>query len=103
MHLDVIAHHFDIREQTVLSKTDNLATLYWQRKGSATTSKIPSHLLRLFGIHQRIHRYVPRHNYIPGKSNPMADDASRLFTMNDSQFLSYLTLHIHFSESPTIL
>jgi hypothetical protein len=89
LHLDIIAQCFDVRERTVLSKTDNLATLYWQRKGSTTTEKAPAHLLRLFGIHQRAHRYVPRHDYIPGKSNPLADDASRLFHLPDSQFFSH--------------
>ena len=89
IHLDVLAHTFDIRERTVLSKTDNLATLFWQRKGSTTTEKAPSHLLQLLAIHQRSHRYVPRHDFIPGKSNPLADDASRLFHLSDSQFFSH--------------
>ena len=89
LHLEILAQHFDIRERTVVSKTDNLATLFWQRKGNATKSKVPAHLLRLFGIHQRHHRYIPRHDYIPGLSNPMADDASRLFYLSDSQFLSF--------------
>lgn len=89
LHLEAIAHHFDVRERTILSKTDNLATMFWQRKGSATSEKPPAYLLRLFGIHQRYHRYVPRHDYIPGKSNPMADDASRLFDLTDAQFLAY--------------
>ena len=56
LHLEALAQCFDIRERTVLSKTDNLATLFWQRKGSATTDKVPAYLLRLFGIHQRYHR-----------------------------------------------
>ena len=64
LHLEALSQTFDIRERTVLSKTDNLNTLYWQRKGSATTEKVPAHLLRLFGIHQRFHRYVPRHDYL---------------------------------------
>ena len=89
LHLDALAQYYDVRERTVLSKTDNLATLYWQRKGSATTIKPPAYLLRLFGIHQRYHRYVPRHDYISGVSNPMADDASRLFHLTDSQFIQY--------------
>ena len=91
IHLDVLAQHFDIRERTVLSKTDNLAALFWQRKGSATSASVPAHLLRLFGIHQRFHRYVPRHDYIPGLSNPMADDSSRLPHLSDSLFLSHFS------------
>ena len=88
LHLDILAQSYDTRERTILSKTDNLATMFWQRKGSATTASAPAHLLRLFGIHQRFHRYVPRHDYIPGPSNPMADDASRLLTSSDPAFVS---------------
>jgi hypothetical protein len=89
LHLDVLCQHYAVPERTILSKTDNLATLYWQRKGSTTSGKVPPHLLRLFGIHQRLHRYVPRHDYIPGGSNPIADDASRLFDFNDTDFLTH--------------
>ena len=90
LHLQALAQSCDIRERTVLSKTDNLATLFWQRKGSATTDKCPAHLLRLFGFHQRFHRYVPRHDYLSGPSNPLADAASRLFHLNDKDFLTHL-------------
>ena len=90
LHLEAIANNFEVQERTILSKTDNLATLYWQCKGSATTTAPPAHLLRLFRIRQRYHRYVPRHDYIPGKSNPLANESSRLFFMTDSQFLAHL-------------
>ena len=86
LHLEALAQCFDIRERTVLSKTDNLNALFWQRKGSTSSDKVPPHLLRLFGIHQRYHRYVPRHDYLPGESNHVADALSRDF------FLSWETL-----------
>jgi len=53
---------------------------------------VPPHLLRLYGIHQRVHHYVPWHDYIPSLSNLLADDASRLFHLSDSQ------LTTHFNE-----
>ena len=93
LHLDALAQAYDIRERTVLSKTDNLATLFWQRKGSTTTDKVPAYLLRLFGIHQRYHRYVARHDYLSGGSNKLADDASRLFFLSDTEFLTHFNLH----------
>ena len=91
IHLDILAQHLDARERTVLSKTDNLAALFWQRKGSTTTNSPPAHLLRLFALHQRFHRYVPRHDYEPGLTNPLADDASRLFHLSQSDFLSHFS------------
>ena len=90
LHLEALANNFDVRERTILSKTDNLATLYWQQKGSSTTTKVPAHLLQLFGIHQCYHRYVPQHDYIPGKSNPLADDSSQFFHLSDADFLTHL-------------
>ena len=89
LHLKSTVQSYDVRERTIDSKTGNLATTFWQRKGSASTDKAPAHLLRLHGIHQRIHRYVARHDYMPGVQNWMADDASRLFHLSDKQFLSY--------------
>jgi hypothetical protein len=89
LHLDTLCQHFDTRERTILSKTDNLAALFWQRKGSTTSHTVPPYLLRLLGIHQRFHHYVPRHDYVPGGSNPLADDASRLFHLSDTDFLTY--------------
>ena len=68
IHLDVLCQRYDIRERTILSKTDNLAALFWQRKGSTTSDTVPPYLLRLFGMHQQLHHYVPRHDYmIPGR------------------------------------
>ena len=89
LHLEAAASCLDVRERTIVSNTDNLAANFWQRNGSTTTSSVPAYLLRLFGIHQRFHRYVPRHDYEPGKVNAIADDASRLFHLSNSEFLSY--------------
>ena len=91
LHLEAIAQTFDVRERTVLSKTDNLATLFWQRKGSTTTDRVPAYLLRLFGVHQRLHRYVPRHDYLPGPSNPIADACSRLTHLTNQQFFETIS------------
>ena len=80
LHLDALAQCFDIRERTILSKGDNLATTFWERKGSTSTNASPAYLLRLFGIHRRLHRYVPRFDYISGPSNIVADFLSRDFS-----------------------
>lgn len=90
LHLDCLAHTFDTRERTIVSKGDNLNTTFWERKGSTTTDSAPAYLLRMFGIHQRFHRYVPRFDYLPGKSNPIADALSRIFNMPVSDIISQL-------------
>ncbi len=78
----------------MLSKTDNLNTLFWQRKGSSTTEKVPAHLLCLFGLHQRFHCYVHRHDYLSGPSNPVADATSRDFHLSWQQLLTSLSPYL---------
>ena len=76
LQLKAYAQTFNVREQMVLGKTNNLCTLFLQCNGSTTTEKVPSHLLHLFGIHQRFHCYVTQHDYLLGPSNPIADALS---------------------------
>ena len=90
LHLQALVQYCDVRERTVLSKTDNLNTLFWQQKGSATTNTCPSHLLCLFGLHQRFHRYVPRFDYLSGPSNPLTDALSCLFHLSNNALLTHL-------------
>ena len=44
-HLEALAQTFDTRERTVVSKGDNLNTMFWERKGSTTTNSPPAYLL----------------------------------------------------------
>jgi hypothetical protein len=88
-HADVLAQAFDVRSHTTHQLSDNSATVAWQRKGAASTTGPVAYLLRLQALHQRHHRYVPLHDFIPGVANVMADDCSRLFNLTDSQFLSH--------------
>jgi hypothetical protein len=87
--LDILAQHVGARERTVQLLHDNTAAVYWQRKGSTTTTGPAAYLLRLQALHQRFYRYVPVHDYIPGPANGMADDCSRLWELSDSQLVSY--------------
>jgi len=86
---DVIAHAYDIRERTISTGHDNTPAVHWQRKGSASTTSAPAYLLRLQALHQRYHRYLPQHFYLPGPANSMADDASRLNQLTDAQLLAH--------------
>jgi len=89
LHLDTAACNFNVCEQTLLSKTDNMATLYWQRKGAATTTAAPAYLLRLQAWHQRHHQYLSLHDYLPGPQNTMSNDASQLHHLSDTQILTH--------------
>ena len=77
VHSDCVAQCFDVKERTILARTDNTAGLWWQRKGSATCTSAPAHLLRLQAMHQRFHRYVPRVDFVSGVNNLISDRPSR--------------------------
>jgi hypothetical protein len=94
IHLNAIANCFDIRKRTVLFKGDNLSTTFWECKGSMSSLAPPAYLLRLFGIHQHIHCYIPRLDYISGPSNHVADALSRHFDMTWPHLLSSLAPYI---------
>ena len=94
LNLEALVQSFDVQERTVLRKTDNLNTLFWSRAGSATTDKVPTHLLCLFGIHQRFHRYIPPHDYLAGPSNPIADALSRDFNLEWATLMNTLQPYI---------
>jgi hypothetical protein len=90
-HHMVLAHQVDIREQTVHSLCDNTPAVSRFKKGSTTTRGAPAYLNRILSLHQRTHRYLSKHDYIPGPANTMADDASRLWHLNDSELLTHFT------------
>jgi hypothetical protein len=90
---DALCQLYDVRERTIHTGTDNQATQAWQTNKSTTTNSTPAFLLRLQAIHQRFHRYLPLHSYLPGKLNSMADDASRLWHMTNDQLLTHFNMH----------
>ena len=96
---EAIVQNFDTRERTILTATDNSPTLFWSRKGSTTTTKAASALLRALAFHQRFHRYVPREDHISGVDNLPGDAASRLFHLSNQQLLSHFSTHFPQAQS----
>jgi hypothetical protein len=89
---DVLATNYDVRERTLHTATDNTPTLFWHRRGSISTNTTPAYLLRLQALHQRYHRYIPTHSYLPGPLNGMGDDASRRWDLSDDELLTHFNL-----------
>jgi hypothetical protein len=78
-----------VAERPIWLGGDNRASLAWATKGSSTASTARAYLLRLGALHQRHHRYVPQHDYVPGKFNVMADDASRRWDLSNQALLTH--------------
>ena len=89
---DALLQQYDCRERTISLCTDNVSARAWQRKGSRSTLGPSAYLLRLLSLHQRHYRYRATFDYLPGPLNVMADDASRLFTLSDSDLLTHFNL-----------
>ena len=90
IHSDCVAQCFVVTECTILSCTENTAGLWWQRKGSATCTSSPAHLLRLQAMHQWFHRYVPCIDFVSRVDNLISDRPYRLLYLTDNQILAYL-------------
>lgn len=93
----------EVAERPIWLAGDNRASLAWARKGSATTSSARAYLLRLGALHQRHYRYVPQHDFIAGKANVMADDASRRWDLPDSALISHFNSAYPQATSWTLL
>jgi hypothetical protein len=88
-HKQILVQLVPVAERPVWLAGDNKASLAWATKGSSTSVSARAYLLRLNAIHQRHHRYVPLHDYISGKANVMADDASRRWDLSDHALLTH--------------
>ena len=77
-----------VTERTTLAHTNNTAGLWWQRKGSATCTSSPAHLLQLQAMHQRSYRYVSRVDFVSGVDNLIYDRPSRSSDLTDNQLLN---------------
>ena len=88
-HKDILARTHDIRERTIWLAGDNRAAIAWSNKGASTSLAARAYLLQYNALHQRHHRYLARHHYIPGPVNAMADDASRRWDLTDTDLLTH--------------
>jgi hypothetical protein len=92
-HQDVLAQHIRVEHLTFANLGDNVASLVWLRKGSVTTTKPPQHLLRLAALHHRHFRTLHTYDHIAGTANVMADQASRLWDLSDTELLAHFASH----------
>ena len=90
IHSYCVEQCFVVTDCNVLSRTENTAGLWWQRKGSATFTSAPAHLLRFQAMYQRLHRYVPHIDFVRGVDNIISDSPSRSLDITNNQLLAYL-------------
>ena len=92
-HNDILGIVDKVEEQSIHNVYGNMATVFWQQKGAATTTGPLAYLLRLQALHQRQLRYVLKHDYILNKSNVVADFLSRAWHLTDVQIVAHFNSH----------
>lgn len=75
-------HTSNVRKCTTHTASDNTPAVAWQHKGSA-------HLLWLQALHKQFHRHHLTFDCLPETLNRMADDASHLWHLSDSELLTH--------------
>jgi hypothetical protein len=90
---DILCKLANVADVTVQNFYANTATVFWQRKGSATTMGPVAYVLRLQALHQQHYRYTPLHDYIPEGINLIADVTTRSWDLYYDVLLAYFECH----------
>ena len=84
-----------------LSGSDNTPTVSWTFKEASTINPVVANLLRIRSITNTNASITPAVFYHPGTLNTMADDASRLFHLSNTSFLSTFSRKYTPQQSPS--
>ena len=74
------------------SGSDNTPTVSWSTCEASIINPVVADLLRICARHSRIFFLNPSGFYHPGQENCMADDASRLFYLSDTEFFTHMSV-----------
>ena len=89
LHQDVLGDHALVAGETCHNYSDNTPSVARRTKGSATTTKATAAILRYAALHRRRHQSRNQYQHLSGDENYMGDNASRLWNLSDSDFLTY--------------
>jgi hypothetical protein len=89
-HQDVLVQSVDACKHTFSVLNDNSPAVSHATKSSITSWHAMAYLLvHLSSLHQQHHWYHRHYDHIAGLANSLADDASYLWHLSDSQLLVY--------------
>ena len=74
------------------SGSDNTPTVSWSTHEASMINPVVADLLRIHALHSRKFFLNPSVFYHPGQENCMADDASCLFYVSDTDFLTHMSV-----------
>ena len=90
LHQELLGDHAHVAGETCHNYSDNTPSVARRTKGSATTTtKATAALLRYTALHRRRHQSRNQYQHFSGDVNYMGDNASRLWNLSDSEFLTY--------------
>ena len=74
------------------SGSENTHTLSWSKREASIINPVVADLLRIRALHSINFFPTPSVFDHPGQENCIADDASRLFYLSDTQFLTHMSV-----------
>ena len=74
------------------SVSDNTSTVSWSTNEESIINPVVADLLRIRALHSRKFFLNSSDFYHPGQENCMADNASRLFYLSDTNFLTHMSV-----------
>ena len=74
------------------SGSDNTPTVSWSTHEASMINPVVADLLRTHVLHSRKFFLIPSVFYHPGQENCMVEDASRLFYLSDTDFLTHMSV-----------
>ena len=86
---DVCAKTFDVRHRNITTCCDNTPSVAWSLKESVSRDSPVAYMPRLLALHRRFYRFISTVTHIPGDTNSMEDDASRLWNLSDTELLAH--------------
>jgi hypothetical protein len=84
------ASNAQTQHSSILVASDNTPAIAWTNKGSTTSTSTNAYLLHWLARQRRAFSYDLVACYTPGPSNTIADACSRLFHLNDVNFLNHM-------------
>ena len=77
---------------TPRSGYDNTPTVSWSTCEASTINQVVGYLLCIRSLHSRMFFLNPSVSYHPSQENCMADDASCLFYLSDTEFITHISI-----------
>ena len=90
LHNKCVIDCLNMRERTTLTRTNNITTHWWGRKGFALCLSPQAYQVWLSAMHRRSYRYLLCQDFVSGTNDLISDHPSCSKDLTDAQVLTFL-------------